>query len=139
MNKEERLQLENECLMKYSKAQMIEKYIDELEENSKLSELWCKSQEENQKYKEVIDKIQRENKILKENAENNGKVVDKVNWENMLLKKENKQLKDNWNYIKKMLKEARQEKYISGYCGTCTDVDIDFLLDKMQEIMGGDK
>ena len=35
-----------------------------------------------------------------------------------------------------MLKEARQEKYISGYCGTCTDVDIDFLLGKMQELQG---
>lgn len=55
------------------------------------------------------------------------------------LQQENKQLKDDWNYIKKILKEARQEKYISGYCGTCTDVDIDFLLGKMQEIMGGDK
>ena len=55
------------------------------------------------------------------------------------LQQENKQLKDNWNYIKKMLKEARQEKYIGGYCGTCTDVDIDFLLDKMEEMIGGDK
>ena len=55
------------------------------------------------------------------------------------LQQENKQLKDNWNYIKKMLKEARQEEYISGYCGTCTDVDIDFLLGKMQEMIGGDK
>ena len=52
------------------------------------------------------------------------------------LQQENKQLKDNWNYIKKMLKEARQEEYISGYCGTCTDVDIDFLLGKMQELQG---
>lgn len=51
------------------------------------------------------------------------------------LQQENKQLKDNWNYIKKMLKEARQEKFnINGYCGTCTDVDIDFLLSKMQEL-----
>ena len=40
-----------------------------------------------------IKQLQQENKILKENAENNDKVVDKVNWENMLLKKENKQLK----------------------------------------------
>ena len=47
MSEEEKLQLENECLMKYSKAQMIQKYIDELEESSKLSELWCKSQQEN--------------------------------------------------------------------------------------------
>ena len=36
----------------------------------------------------------KENKILRENAEHNDKVVDKVNWENMLLKKENKELKD---------------------------------------------
>lgn len=52
---------------------------------------------------------------------------------------ENKQLKDNWNYIKKMLKEVRQEKFnVNGYCGTCTDVDIDFLLNKMQELEGSD-
>ena len=76
MNKEERLQLENECLMKYSKAQMIEKYIDELEENSKLSELWCKSQEENQKYKEVIDKVRKE--INEEHSIMGVKVVE--NW-----------------------------------------------------------
>ena len=52
---------------------------------------------------------------------------------------EYKKLEDNWNYIKKMLKEARQEEFnINGYCGTCTDVDIDFLLDKMHEIEGSD-
>lgn len=37
--------------------------------------------------------LKKENKILRENAEHNDKVVDKVNWENMLLKKENEQLK----------------------------------------------
>lgn len=42
---------------------------------------------------EWINQLQQENKILKENAEHNDKVVDKVNWENQLLKKENKQLK----------------------------------------------
>lgn len=36
----------------------------------------------------------KENKILRENAEHNDKVVDKVNWENQLLKKENQELKD---------------------------------------------
>ena len=35
----------------------------------------------------------KENKILRENAEHNDKLVDKVNWENMLLKKENQELK----------------------------------------------
>ena len=53
----------------------------------------------------LIDKLQQENKILKENAENNDKVVDKVNWENMLLKKENKQLKDNWNKLKEYIRK----------------------------------
>ena len=45
MNEEEKLQIEQECLLKYSKAQMIQKYIDELEESIVLSNLWCKSQE----------------------------------------------------------------------------------------------
>ena len=59
------------------------------------------------KYNEVY----KENKNLKENAENNDKVVDKVNWENMLLKKENKQLKDNWNKLKKYINEANEDLY----------------------------
>ena len=54
---------------------------------------------------EYVKKLQQENKILKENAEHNDKVIDKVNWENMLLKKENEQLKDNWNKLKEYCKE----------------------------------
>ena len=68
---------------------------------------WCCDLDE--VYKAVM-KLQQENKILKENAENNDKVVDKVNWENMLLKKENEQLKDNWN----MLKEHLTNRYNNG-------------------------
>lgn len=48
-------------------------------------------------FKELFNEMinwKEENKILRENAEHNDKVVDKVNWENQLLKKENKQLKD---------------------------------------------
>ena len=45
---------------------------------------------------EIVSPILKENKILRENAEHNDKVVDKVNWENMLLKKENKQLKQKY-------------------------------------------
>lgn len=47
-----------------------------------------------QEFVDTIIQLQQENKILKENAENNDKVVDKVNWENMFLKKENKQLQE---------------------------------------------
>ena len=87
MSEEEKLQLENEYLMKYSKAQMIQKYIDELEESSKLSELWCKSQQEN------------------------------------------KQLKDNWNDLKKYAKEI---------ISTDNELYGTDLLDKMQELEGSD-
>ena len=57
VNDKERLQLEEELLMTCSKAQAINKYIDELEENSKLSELWCKSQQENKQLKGLINTI----------------------------------------------------------------------------------
>lgn len=61
MSEEERLQLENELLLTCSKAQAINKYIDELEENSKLSELWCKSQQENKQLKERVAYLERSN------------------------------------------------------------------------------
>lgn len=81
-----------------------------------------------------MDKLQQENKILKENAENNGKVVDKVNWENQLLKKENKQLKDNWNKLREWIiynkhNENTEQHYLV--------VDYGTLLGKMQEIEQG--
>ena len=50
-----------------------------------------------------INKLQQENEILKENAENNDKVVDKINWENQLLKKENKKLKDKLSKVKTLI------------------------------------
>ena len=78
---------------------------------------------------ELFDEMinwKKENKILKENAENNDKVVDKVNWENMLLKKENEQLKDNWNDLKKYAKEV---------ISTDNELYGTDLLDKMQEIV----
>ena len=60
-----------------------------------------------------IENLQQENKILKENAENNDKVVDKVNWENMLLKKENEELKDNWIKLKEYLENKIDEYSIN--------------------------
>ena len=69
MNEEEKLQLENECLLKYSKAQMIQKYIDELEENCTLSDLWYKSQEETKRLNNIINEVADE--MLKELNENN--------------------------------------------------------------------
>ena len=79
-----------------------------------------------------------ESKILRENAENNDKVVDKVNWENMLLKKENKQLKDNWNKLRDYLHNVDVViDYSENYDGTF--INYDELVNIMQELEGSDE
>lgn len=81
-------------------------------------------------YKDLSEQLQRENKILRENAKHNDKVVDKVNWENMLLKKENKQLKDNWNKLREYIgAEWYSYDNESVECEVAGDI-----LDKMQEL-----
>ena len=76
-------------------------------------------------------KLQKENEILRENAENNDKVVDKVNWENMLLKKENEKLKDNWINLKEYLHNVDVVvDYSENYDGHF--INYDELIDKMQ-------
>lgn len=83
---------------------------------------------------EKYNKLQQENKILKENAENNDKVVDKVNWKNQLLKKENKQLNDNWNKLKNFI---TKEYYMYLPLAASTK-SITILIDKMKELEGSD-
>ena len=56
------------------------------------------------KYDSLTDELQQENKILRDNSEHNEKVVDKVNWENMLLKKENQLLKKENQQLKNDIK-----------------------------------
>ena len=79
----------------------------------------------------------KENKILRENAENNDKVVDKVNWENMLLKKENKQLKEEKrkvrDYINKHCVNEKISKEVGYKCYTMADTNE---LEKIMKILG---
>ena len=91
------------------------------------------SEEETKDVQKAIKQLQQENKILKENAENNDKVVDKVNWENMLLKKENKQLKDNWNKLKEWASNFYNSEEV-GWAGC----GMRYTLEKMQELEGSD-
>ena len=81
--------------------------------------------------------FKKENKILKENAENNDKVVDKVNWENQLLKKENKQLKEEKrkvrDYINKHCVNEKISKEVGYKCYTMADTNE---LEKIMKILG---
>lgn len=93
------LTLEETKLKEEMKSRCLAKgqYVDE--NAKKKFDMLCHLEDFEVQYWE----LQKENKILRENAENNDKVVDKVNWENQLLKKENEQLKDNWNKLKEYL------------------------------------
>ena len=90
-------------------------------------------------------KLQKENKILKQNAENNNKVVDKITYtikpsfttrKLKQLQKENKQLKDNWNKLKEIVKSQSGFKKRADLKGGLW-FEIDELLDKMQELEQG--
>ena len=77
--------------------------------------------EENEQLKEKNEdlelnwELQQENKILKENAENNDKVVDKINWENQLLKKEINKYKDYEEAFKNNNVEVNVTKIITPF------------------------
>lgn len=74
-------------------------------------------------YLEDYNKLQQENKQLKENAENNDNVVDKVNWENQLLKKENQELKNQLNKYKNRLNKIN----IVMYSPNCEEEYITYI------------
>ena len=75
--------------------------------------------------RDMVLELQEENKILKENAEHNDKVVDKVNWENMLLKKENKQIKEKLSKI-----ETQQKEFIEYMNKTIEELECDDVDDE---------
>ena len=95
------------------------------------------TQEKFDDVQKAIKQLQQENKILKENAENNDKVVDKVNWENQLLKKENKQLKEEKrkvrDYINKHCVNEKISKEVGYKCYTMADTNE---LEKIMKILG---
>ena len=87
MNEEEihnLLKIENDktTIFTNKELKMIDDYINELEAYKyNMDRDYLRLEKENQELK-------KENKILRENAEHNDKVVDKVNWENQKLKKQ---------------------------------------------------
>ena len=108
-----------------------------------------------------LQELKEENKILKENAENNDKVVDKVNWENMLLKKQLEDYKKlGFKYLqdKNNNLENQQKEFIEYMTKTIEELEYDDvddeemkgyliqridtfkeILSKYKEIIGDDK
>ena len=98
MNKEER-----EDYLKYIENYTINDLADifntqnfVIQDKDKFNEILLyyhfKQNEEIEQLQQENQSLKKENKILRENAEHNDKVVDKVNWENQKLKK---QLEEN--------------------------------------------
>ena len=135
------LTLEETRLKEEMKERCLTKgqYIDE---NAKAKfEMLCHLEDFEVQYWE----LQKENKTLKENAENNDKVVDKVNWENQLLKKENEQLKGNWNKIKEYFNERIEvcdNRLSNPFCNlekaTKERLIFSQCLEKLEELEGND-
>ena len=65
--------------------------------------------EQVEELQQKVEQLEKQNKILKENAEHNDKVVDKVNWENMFLKGKLKDLKER--IMLKQLRLVNEETY----------------------------
>lgn len=110
--------------------EILNKYIDLIDKGycCDCNELNCIDNFSQAKITHAIRKLQQENKILKENTENNDKVVDKVNWENQLLKKHQD------DFIKWLVEESKISMRDAGYHQRiCLDI-----LDKYQEIIRGD-
>ena len=125
-----------------NKEEILNKYINLIDKGycSDCNELNCIDNFPHSKITHAIRELQQENKILRENAENNDKVVDKVNWENMLLKKENQELKQKYlnavsdyettmaekNELKKQLEENKDK--INWY----ENFEINKTIDKLR-------
>ena len=151
MSEKERLRLENECLMKYSKAQIIQKYIDELEERSKLSELWCKSQQENQKLKKQLEYIRNgeyynqlrfENKMLQDIVDN-GEVskedrefIDCTHRNTKLLEQQEEFINYMMNTIENITHDETDDEEIKGYLIQRGNTFKE-IFSKYKEIIGG--
>lgn len=73
---EDRLELEQELLLTSTKAKMINKYIDELEENEILTKQWLKTTQELDKYKNIVDELEQHLEAMIRIYENEYKSIE---------------------------------------------------------------
>ena len=135
------LEYENEMLKSDFEAQheLTKKYA---EESKELNQKYLNAVADYETTMSELQKLKKENKILRKNAENNDKVVDKVNWENQLLKKQLEEYKEQINkglyntclpyttgYNKAIKDKENQQKEFIDYMNKtieeleCDDVD----------------
>ena len=95
--------LDNICELNPNECKKLLEYIENLqsqlkakeEENKQLkADYGNQVQTERDMLQQENQELKKENKILRENSEHNDKVVDKVNWENQLLKKQLEEYKN---------------------------------------------
>ena len=113
-----------------------------------------KQNEEIEQLQQENQSLKKENKILRENAEHNDKVVDKVNWENLKLKNQLEEYKrlgfehlnDKCNKLENQQKEFIE--WLESYLKLFDNKDIyeegsydtiEEILSKYKEIIGDDK
>ena len=108
-----------ELLEKLKQCDDFHNRCDFLMEHSEITYMLdyiTKLQEENQKLK-------KENKILRENAEHNDKVVDKVNWENLKLKEViDKAVEELKKGLHELDTRRREEVYAEEYIEESIDI-----------------
>ena len=116
-----------------NKEEILNKYINLIDKGycSDCNELNCIDNFPHSKITHAIRELQQENKILRENAENNDKVVDKVNWENQLLKKKYENAVADYESV---MFEKEQLKERIKYLERSNDRREDTILEQRQEI-----
>ena len=102
-----------------NKEEILNKYIDLIDKGycCACNELNCIDNFPHAKITHAIKELQqenhelkKENKILRENAEHNDKVVDKVNWENQKLKKQLEEAKEELELVRCDLHNRTSER-----------------------------
>lgn len=81
-----------------------------------------------EKLRKRNESLEKENKILRENAEHNGKVVDKYRWENKWLQAQNDELFNKKYEILKFIEENKNKRY-APY-GDNEDEDFEICLNE---------
>ena len=116
MNKEE-----IEKQLKLSKRQTKDERYDYLDSEFNAINYCIKLEKYTNKLQQENQSLKKENKILRENAEHNDKVVDKIYWENQKLKKQLEeanekilllQASESMLEYKKALEENQQKEFI---------------------------